>query len=55
MSLSLKLIVDEFNLRLVKPSARSIYEFEQYRLDAEHLMLYRDDAEMFEVTRLNGP
>ena len=46
MSLSLKLIVDEFNLRLVKPSARSIYEFEQFRLDAEHLMLYRDNAEI---------
>lgn len=46
MSLDLKLIVDEFNLSLVKPSARSVYEFQEFRLDAEHLMLYRDNTEI---------
>ena len=46
MSLDLRLIVDEFNLNLVNPSSRSIYEFEGYRLDAEHLMLYRDEIEI---------
>jgi DNA-binding winged helix-turn-helix (wHTH) protein/TolB-like protein len=46
MSLNLKLNVDEFNLSPVKPSRCSIYEFEDFRLDAQHLMLYRNGDEI---------
>src|SRR4030095_6524750 len=45
MSLDLISNLDEINLSLVKPFARSVYEFEDFRLDAEHLMLYRNGAE----------
>jgi DNA-binding winged helix-turn-helix (wHTH) protein/Tfp pilus assembly protein PilF/TolB-like protein len=41
MSLDLKSNLHQINLSLVKPSSRSIYEFDDYRLEAEHLMLYR--------------
>jgi DNA-binding winged helix-turn-helix (wHTH) protein/tetratricopeptide (TPR) repeat protein len=46
MSLDLKSNLDEFNLSLVKPSLCTIYGFESFRLDAEHLMLYRDGGEI---------
>ena len=46
MSLDLKSNVHQINLELVKPSICLIYEFENFRLDAEHLMLYRDEEEI---------
>ena len=46
MSLDLKLNVDEINLSEVKPSPHSVYGFEGFRLDAEHLMLYRNGDEI---------
>jgi TolB-like protein/DNA-binding winged helix-turn-helix (wHTH) protein/tetratricopeptide (TPR) repeat protein len=41
MSSNLALGFSEFNLRMDKPPVQKIYEFEDFRLDAEHLMLYR--------------
>src|SRR4030095_10799255 len=46
MSLDLTLNVDENNLRQVKPSSCIIYEFEGFRLDTEHLMLYQGGREV---------
>jgi len=46
MSLDLRLNVNEINLSAVKPSLRSVYGFEGFRLDAEHLMLYRNGDEI---------
>jgi DNA-binding winged helix-turn-helix (wHTH) protein/TolB-like protein/Tfp pilus assembly protein PilF len=44
MSLDLKSNLNQINLSLVKPSSCSVYEFDDYRLEAEHLMLYRSGA-----------
>jgi DNA-binding winged helix-turn-helix (wHTH) protein len=46
MSLDLTFKVDQNNLRLVKPSGGLIYEFEGFRLDGEHLMLYEGEHEV---------
>jgi DNA-binding winged helix-turn-helix (wHTH) protein/tetratricopeptide (TPR) repeat protein len=42
MSLGLTLKEPQINLSLVNSPEHLIYEFHSYRLDAEHLMLYRD-------------
>ena len=39
--MNLGLGFSEFNLRMDKPPVQKIYEFEDFRFDAEHLMLYR--------------
>ena len=41
MSSNLALGFSEFNLRMDNPPVQKIYEFEDFRFDAEHLMLYR--------------
>ncbi len=46
MSLDLKLNSGEFNLSLVKPSVPRSYEFENFRLEVEHLMLYKNGEEV---------
>ncbi len=46
MSLNLDLVFSEFNLRMDKPSEQKIYEFEDFRLDAGHLMLYHLKEEL---------
>ena len=43
MSLNLRLGLSEFSLRMSKPFTPTIYEFDDFRLDAGHLMLYRGD------------
>lgn len=46
MSSNLGLAFSEFNLKMGKPSAHKIYEFGDFRLDADHLMLSRDGTEL---------
>jgi|CXWL01.1.fsa_nt_gi Tol biopolymer transport system component/DNA-binding winged helix-turn-helix (wHTH) protein len=46
MSLDLTLKDSENNFRMGKPSNNTVYEFEKFRLDAVHLMLYRENAEI---------
>ena len=46
MSLDLTLRVSEFNFKMDKPSNHKVYEFEDFRLDAVHLMLYRKNVEI---------
>ncbi len=46
MSLDLILKDSEFNFKMVKPSNNKVYEFEKFRLDAAHLMLYRENEEI---------
>lgn len=46
MSLDLTLIYPQFNFEMNKPSDQNIYEFENFRLDASHLMLFKDDCEI---------
>ena len=46
MSLGLTLNEPQINLSLVKSPGHLIYEFYNYRLDSEHLMLYREDEEI---------
>ena len=46
MSLNLNLGFSWFNLRMNKPSAQKIYEFDDFRLDAGHLMLSHQDEEI---------
>src|SRR6266511_5144694 len=41
MSSNLALGFSEFNLRMDNPPVQKIYEFEDFRFDAEHLMLCR--------------
>ena len=41
MSSNLGLAFSEVNLRMDKPPVQKIYEFEDFRFEAEHLMLYR--------------
>ena len=43
MSSDLSSIQSQFNLNSVKSNPESVYEFEDFRLDAAHLMLYRDE------------
>ena len=40
------LIVSQFNIKMVKPPVSVIYEFEDFRFDVAHLMLYRGDEEI---------
>src|SRR5678815_996608 len=46
MSLDLKSNIHQINLSPVKPSRSAIYEFGDFRLEAEHLMLYRGGEEV---------
>ena len=46
MSSNLGLGFPEVNLKMGNPSARGIYEFDDFRLDAGHLMLYHRDDEL---------
>ena len=46
MSLDLKTNIPKINLSVVKAPAHAIYAFEDFLLDAEHLMLYRGGAEI---------
>jgi len=46
MSLDLKSKVHQINFTLVKPLFGNTYQFEDFRLDAEHLMLYRGNSEV---------
>ena len=46
MSLDLVSIVPQFNIKMANPRHKAIYEFENFRLDAAHLMLYQNDQEI---------
>ena len=46
MSLDLDLIYSQFNFKVDKSHKNKIYEFEKFRLDAVHLMLYEKDEEI---------
>jgi DNA-binding winged helix-turn-helix (wHTH) protein/TolB-like protein/Tfp pilus assembly protein PilF len=46
MSLELESNVHQNNLKTDKSPERKVYEFEGFRLDAAHLMLYRDGEEL---------
>src|SRR5260221_6026654 len=46
MSLDLDLIYSKFNLRMDKSSNHVVYEFEEFRLDTVHRMLYRGTEEI---------
>ena len=46
MSLDLDLIYSQFNFKVDKSDKNKIYEFEEFRLDAVHLMLYHHDEEI---------
>lgn len=46
MSLNLDLIYSQFNFKVDKSNKSKIYEFEKFRLDAVHLMLYHNGEEI---------
>lgn len=46
MSLNLELLYPDFNLTMDKSSNNNIYDFENFRLDGAHKMLYRDGEEI---------
>jgi DNA-binding winged helix-turn-helix (wHTH) protein/TolB-like protein len=46
MSSDLKSNLHQINLKAVKPSDSGVYEFEDFRLDAAHLMLYCKEEEV---------
>lgn len=46
MSLNLDLIYSQFNFKMYKSNHHKIYEFEEFRLDTAHLMLYRGENEI---------
>jgi Tol biopolymer transport system component/DNA-binding winged helix-turn-helix (wHTH) protein len=46
MSLDLKSNVHQINLTAVTPTSPKVYEFQEFRLDVEHLMLYRRGEEL---------
>ncbi len=46
MSLDLNSIVAQFDIKMSNLRCKTIYEFEDFRLDAEHLMLYQNGQEM---------
>ena len=46
MSLDLTLIFSEFNFKMTKSPNQKIYEFEDFRLDAAHLLLYQNGREI---------
>src|SRR5262245_8098622 len=43
VSSNLVLGFSKLYLRMDKPPGQKIYEFDEFRFDAEHLMLYRED------------
>lgn len=45
MSLDLASIVPQFDIKMANLRQNAIYEFEDFRLDAAHLMLYRNEQE----------
>src|SRR5690349_1722974 len=50
MSLELKSNFPQNNLKRAKSPENTIYEFENFRLDASHLMLYRSSGEEISLT-----
>jgi len=46
MSLDLKSNVHQIQLKAIKPFARTVYEFGEFCLDVEHLMLSREGVEL---------
>jgi DNA-binding winged helix-turn-helix (wHTH) protein len=46
LSLNLTLIFLQFNFKMAKDFEQRVYEFEGFRLDASHLMLYRNTQEL---------
>lgn len=46
MSSNLDLGFSEVNLKVDKSAGQKVYEFDDFRFDAEHLMLYRRDEEL---------
>jgi DNA-binding winged helix-turn-helix (wHTH) protein len=46
VSLDLNLIVSQFNFKMANLRHKTIYEFENFRLDAGHLMLYQNGQEI---------
>src|SRR5436190_7895704 len=46
MSLDLSLNFPDFKIGMENGSKGGIYEFDRFRLDAEKLMLYRDESEV---------
>ncbi len=46
MSLDLTLIYPQFNFEMTKPRSQNVYEFEDFRLDAAHLLLYQSGQEI---------
>jgi len=46
VSLDLNSIVPQFNIKMANLRHKTIYEFEKFRLDAGHLMLYQNEREI---------
>ena len=46
MSLDLSSIVPQFDIKMANLRHKTIYEFENFRLDAEHLMLFQNGQEI---------
>ncbi len=46
MSLDLSSKVSQINIKMREVSGRQIYEFEDFRLDADHLLLFRNDEQI---------
>lgn len=46
MSLDLNSIVPQFNIKMAISRHKTIYQFENFRLDAGHLMLYQNEQEI---------
>ena len=46
MSWDLTSIVSQFNFEMANPRHKTIYEFEDFRLDAGHLLLYQNELEI---------
>jgi len=46
VSLDLSSIVAQFDIKMADLRRKTTYEFEDFRLDAEHLMLYKHEEEM---------
>lgn len=46
MSLNLNLIYSQFNFEMANPTNQNTYEFEGFRLDASHLLLFKNGVEI---------
>lgn len=46
MSLYIASIVPQFNIKMANLRHKAVYEFENFRLDAAHLMLYQNEQEI---------